>query len=203
MPPSALTDLGDPAEEIQRKIESMQAQQMQLLTQIKKQLAAMPPPIVARMAQDPAQAEREEKRQQLMNILAEIEKRISAENERPKKRYISPATREEVYALYYDRLRRKIESQGTTAFPALGGKKIYGELTMALTVNFNGQLLASEVMQSSGNLTLDRQAQSIASRSAPFGRFTPEMRRQADQIVVVSRFTFTRDDTLQTQMSQR
>jgi len=202
LPPSALTDLGDPAEEVQRKIASMQAQQMQLLTQIKKQLAAMPPPVVARLTQDPAQAEREEKRRQLMNILAEIEKRISAENERPKKRYVSPATREEVYALYYDRLRRKIESQGTTAFPALAGQKLYGELTMALTVNFDGQLLATEVMQTSGNLTLDRQAQSIAVRSGPFGRFTPEMRRQADQIVVVSRFTFTRDDTLQTQLSQ-
>jgi protein TonB len=176
---------------------------MQLLTQIKKQLAEMPPPMVARMAQDPALAEREEKRRQLMNILAEIEKRISAENERPRKRYISPATREEVYALYYDRLRRKIESQGTTAFPALAGQKLYGELTMALTVNATGQLLATEVMQSSGNLTLDRQAQSIAVRSAPFGRFTPEMLRQADQIVVVSRFTFTRDDTLQTQLSTR
>ena len=201
--PSALTDLADPADEVQRKIASMQAQQMQLLTQIKKQLAEMPPPMVARMAPDPAQAEREEKRRQLMNILAEIEKRISAENERPKKRYISPATREEVYALYYDHLRRKIESQGTTAFPALAGQKLYGELTMALTVNVNGQLLATEVMRTSGNLTLDRQAQSIALRSAPFGRFTPEMRRQADQIVVVSRFTFTRDDTLQTQLSQQ
>jgi protein TonB len=202
LPPSALTDLGDPAEVVQRKIESMQAQQMQLLTHIKQQLAAMPSPMVARMAQDPAQAEREEKRRQLVNILAEIEKRISAENERPKKRYISPATREEVYALYYDRLRRKIENQGTTAFPAFAGQKLYGALTMALTVNADGQLLATEVMQSSGNLTLDRQAQSIAVRSAPFGRFTPEMRRQADQIVVVSRFTFTRDDTLQTQLNQ-
>jgi protein TonB len=203
LPPSALTDFGDPAEETQRKIESMQAQQMQLLTQLKRQLAEMPPPIVARLAQTPAQVEREEKRLQLMSILAEIEKRINAENERPKKRYISPATREEVYALYYDRLRRKIESQGTTAFPALAGQKLYGELTMALTVNFNGQLLATEVMQTSGNLTLDRQAQRIALRSAPFGKFTPEMRRQADQIVVVSRFTFTRDDTLQTQLSQQ
>jgi len=203
LPPSALTDFGDPTEKVQRKIDSMQAQQMQLLTQIKKQLASMPPPVVARMAKDPAQAEREEKRRQLMNILAEIEKRISAENERPKKRYISPATREEVYALYYDRLRRKIESQGTTTFPVLAGQKLYGELTMALTVNFDGQLLATEVMQTSGNLTLDRQAQSIALRSGPFGRFTAEMRRQADQIVVVSRFNFSRDDTLQTRLSQR
>jgi protein TonB len=201
--PSALTDSGDPTEEVQRKIESMQAQQIQLLTQLKKQLAAMPPPVDARMANDRAQAKREEKRQQFIDILAEIEKRISAENERPEKRYVSPATQEDVYALYYDRLRRKIESQGTTAFPAHAGQKLYGELTMALTVNTNGQLLATEVMQTSGNLTLDRQAQSIAVRSAPFGRFTPEMQRQTDQIVVTSRFNFSRDDTLQTGVSQR
>ncbi len=203
LPPSALTDLGDPAEEVQRRIASMQAQQMQLLTQIRKQLTAMPPPMAARMTPDPAQAEREEKRQQLINILAEIDKRIRAENERPKKHYISPATREAVYALYYDQLRRKIESQGTTAFPALAGQKLYGELTMALTVDFEGQLMTSEVLQSSGSATLDRQAQSIAMRAAPFGRFVAEMRRRADQIVVVSRFTFARNDTLQTQLSPR
>ena len=201
--PPGRTDLADPAEEVQRRIASMQAQQMQLLTQIRKQLTAMPPPMAARMTPDPAQAEREEKRQQLINILAEIDKRIRAENERPKKHYITPATREAVYALYYDQLRRKIESQGTTAFPALAGQKLYGELTMALTVDFEGQLMTSEVLQSSGNATLDRQAQSIAMRAAPFGRFVAEMRRRADQIVVVSRFTFARNDTLKTQLSPR
>ena len=37
----------------------------------------------------------------------EIEKRVNEENARPKKRYISPATREAEYAIYYDSLRRK------------------------------------------------------------------------------------------------
>jgi len=202
LPPSALTDFVAPPEDVQRQIESMQAQQMQLLTQLKKQLAATPLHVDAQKAKEPAQSERDEKRRQLMNTLAEIEKRISTENERPKKRYVSPATQEDVYALYYDRLRRKIESLGTASFPALGGQKLYGELTMALTVNVDGQLLATEVMQTSGNLTLDRQAQSIAIRSAPFGSFTREMQRQAKEIVMVSRFNFSRDDTLQTRVSQ-
>jgi protein TonB len=148
-------------------------------------------------------AAREEKRRQLVKILGEIEKRISDENERPQKRYVSPATREEAYAVYYDRLRRSIESLGTTAFPSQAGQKLYGELTLALTVNSSGQLLVSEVLQSSGNPALDRQAQSIAARAGPYGRFSPAMLRQADQIVVVSRFTFARDDTLQTRMDGR
>ena len=202
LPPSALTDLGEAADAAQRQIDKLQSQQMQLLTQLKQQLAALPPE-VARMVKDPVDAALEEKRRQLVKILGEIEKRISEENERPQKRYISPATREEAYAVYYDRLRRKIESLGTTAFPSLAGQKLYGELTLALTVNAAGRLLVSEVLQSSGNPALDRQAQSIAARAGPYGRFSPAMLRQADQIVVVSRFTFARDDTLQTRMDGR
>ena len=202
LPPSALTDLGEAADAAQRQIDKLQSQQMQLLTQLKQQLAALPPE-VARMVKDPVDAAREEKRRQLVKILGEIEKRISEENERPQKRYVSPATREEAYAVYYDRLRRSIESLGTTAFPSLAGQKLYGELTLALTVNSSGQLLVSEVLQSSGNPALDRQAQSIAARAGPYGRFSPAMLRQADQIVVVSRFTFARDDTLLTRMDGR
>ena len=203
LPPSALTDLGDAAEDAQKKVEAMQEQQTQLLAQIKKQLATMPLPDPKVSANDPVQAEREEKRKQLIKILAEIEKRINEENARPKKRYISPATREEVYAVYYDSLRRKIEGKGTTNFPELAGKKLYGELTMIVTVNFDGRILATEVVETSGNLTLDRRAQAIVKGTGPFEKFTEAMRRKADQIVVVSRFKFTRDETLETTLTNR
>ena len=203
LPPSALTDLGDAAENEQRKLESMQQQQTQLLAQIRKQLASLPLPDPRVSTNDPVQAEREQKRKQLIKILAEIEKRINEENARPKKRYISPATRQEVYALYYDNLRRRIEDKGTTNFPELAGKKLYGQLTMIVTVNFDGRILDTEVVETSGNLTLDRRAQSIVKGTGPFEQFTAAMRRQADQIVVVSRFKFTRDETLETQLTNR
>jgi protein TonB len=203
LPPSAMTELGDVTEESQRHVEAMQAQQTQLLAQIKKQLASMPPPDLKRPANEPEQVEREEKRRALIKILAEIEKRINEENARPKKRYISPATREEVYALYYDQLRRKIEDRGTTHFPEQAGKKLYGELTMIVTVNFDGAILNTEVVVTSGNLTLDRRAQAIVRGTGPFERFSQAMRRKADQIVVVSRFKFTRDETLETRLTER
>lgn len=203
LPPSALMELGDASEDARRKVESLQEQQSQLLAQIRKALASMPPPDLLVPASNPAQAEREEKRRQLIKLLAEIEKRINEENARPKKRYISPATREEVYAVYYDELRHKIEDKGTVNFPEQAGKKLYGELTMVVTVNFDGRVLATEVVQTSGNLTLDRRAQSIVRGTAPFGRFSDAMRRSADQIVVVSRFRFTRDDSLETTLTNR
>ena len=203
LPPSALTDLGDAAEDAQKKVDAMQEQQTHLLAQVQKQLASLPPPESTVPSYDLVQAEREEKRKQLIKILAEIEKRIDEENARPKKRYISPATREEVYAVYYDSLRRKIEDRGTSHFPELAGKKLYGELTMIVTVNFDGRILTTEVAQTSGNLTLDRRARAIVKGSGPFEKFTDAMRRRADQIVVVSRFKFTRDETLETKLTGR
>jgi protein TonB len=203
LPPSALTEMGDATEDAQRKVDAMHEQQTLLLAQIKKQLAALPPPDPKQPSNNPEAVAREEKRKQLIKILAEIERRINEENARPKKRYISPATREEVYAVYYDSLRRKIEDRGTEQFPEAAGKKLYGELTMIVTVNFDGRVLETEVVETSGSLTLDRRAQAIAKGAGPFGRFNEAMRRRADQIVVVSRFKFTRDETLETKLTSR
>jgi protein TonB len=203
LPPSALTEMGDAAEDAQKKIEAMQDQQMMMLAQIKKMLAALPPPDPKQARSNPEALAREDKRRQLVKLLAEIERRINEENARPKKRYISPSTREEVYAVYYDTLRRKIEERGTQNFPEVAGKKLYGELTMVVTVNHDGKVLEAEIAETSGNLTLDRRARSIAQASGPFGRFSTEMRRKADQIVVVSRFKFTRDETLETKLTGR
>jgi protein TonB len=203
LPPSALTELGDSPEDAQRKIEAMQEQQMLLLGQVKKMLSALPPPDPKQPTSHPEAMAREDKRRQLIKILAEIERRINEENARPRKRYISPSTREEVYAIYYDGLRRKIEDKGTHNFPEVAGKKLYGELTMMVTVNFDGKVLEAEVAETSGNLALDRRARTIARAAGPFGRFTDAMRKQADQIVVVSRFKFTRDETLETKQLAR
>ena len=198
LPYSALTAVGNDFEDAQQKMDALQEQQTQLLAQLRQQLAALPPPDPRPASQSNASSEQEDKRRQLITLLAEIEKRINEENARPKKRFISPATREEVYAIYYDAMRRKVEDKGTDNFPEQGGKKLYGELTMIVTVNHDGRVLDTEIVQGSGNHLLDKRAQAIARAAGPFGSFNAEMRRQADQIAVVSRFKFTRDQTLET-----
>ena len=204
LPPALLSETGDDSEaEAQRKLKNLQEQQNLLLAQVKRQLAAMPLPDPRQAQVSPEQVEREQKRRQLIKLLAEIERRINQENARPKRRYVSPATREEVYAVYYDHLRRAIEDKGTENFPEAAGKKLYGELTMIVEVNADGRIHKIEMLESSGNRILDRRAEAIARSAAPFGRFSAAMRRQADQIVVVSRFKFTRDETLETRLSSK
>ncbi len=202
LPPSAVVETGDTVEEQARgSVQALQEQQLLMLAQVHSQLASLPPPDPKRVSQTPEQAAQEEKRRQLVKSLAEIERRINMENARPKKRYVSPATREKAYAVYYDSLRRAIEDKGTENFPSAGGKKLYGELTMIVTVNSDGRVLATEIVESSGNYTLDRRAEMIARASGPFGNFSDDMRREADQIVVVSRFRFTRDETVEARVS--
>lgn len=156
----------------------LERQQQLMLGQIRRQMA---------------QASEAEQRQ-----LAEIERRIQLENARPRTRYLGPSTREVVYAEYYDRLRRKIEAQGTRYFPTHLGRRLYGELTLILTVDANGRMVSTEVVGSSGQVELDRRARSIANSSAPFGGFSPAMKKEADQLAWVVRFTFSAEAGLQT-----
>ena len=201
LPPSALMETGDSNTDARKRIEQMQETQQQLLAQIRRELALLPMPDSQRDLGDPNEQAQEERRRQLVQLLAEIEKRINEENARPKKRYISPATREEVYAIYYDQLRRKIEARGTRSFPESQGRKLYGELTMNVTVDAQGRVVETEVVRSSGSTLLDRRAVAIVRAAAPFGAFSAAMRRNADQMVITSRFRFTREEGLETTLS--
>jgi len=201
LPPSALIELGEATEDARRRIDQMQEQQQQMLAQIRREMARLPPPDPRRDPGNPREREQEERRRQMLRQLAEIEKRINDENARPKKRYISPATREAVYAIYYDQLRRKIEERGTRDFPVHQGRKLYGELTMNVTIDARGHVVDADVVRPSQSRVLDKRAVAIVRAAAPYGPFTSAMRRQADQIVVTSRFRFTRDEGLETTMS--
>jgi protein TonB len=203
LPVAPTMELGDSADEARRRIDQLQQEQQQLLAQIRREIAALPPPDPRRDDGTPHERDQDERRRQLLRLLAEIEKRVNDENARPKKRYISPATREAVYALYYDALRRRVEERGTRDFPEFNGRKLYGELTMNVTVDAAGRVVEAEIVRPSKSRRLDQQAVAIVHAAAPFGAFSPAMRAQADQIVVTSRFRFTREDGLETTLSSR
>ncbi|WP_348752515.1 TonB family protein [uncultured Aquincola sp.] len=201
LPPTLEVRSGQDTDSHQRRIEQMQSQQQQLLAQVRRELAMLPPPDPQRDTGTADGDAQEDKRRQMLRLLAEIETRINQQNAEPRRRYVSPATREVTYATYYDRLRRRIEERGTQDFPRFQGRKLYGELTMNVTVDALGRVVEAEVLKSSGNRHLDQRAVAIVQAAAPFGRFNAAMLSEADQIVVTSRFRFTRDDGLETTLS--
>ena len=199
LPPGAEVRMGDAAEDSNRRIDRMQREQMQLLARLQREAATLPTESQFDEGTPEALAERE-RRRQVLKLLAEIERRIQEENARPRKRYISPATKEAVYALYYDSMRRRIETRGTEQFPEHQGQKLYGELTMNVTIDAEGKVVSADVIEPSGNRVLDQRAMAIVRQSAPYGVFTRAMRREADQLVVTSRFRFTREAGLATSL---
>ena len=202
LPPSLEAESGEHSDNARAQVERMQQQQQQLLARLQKEVATL----TAHDPQPEGQLDtraQEERRRQMLQTLGEIETRINEENERPRRRYISPATKEAVYAVYYDALRRRVEERGTRDFPTHQGRKLYGELTMNITIDAQGRLVDATVVRASGSKPLDQRAISIVQAAAPFGRFGEQMRRQADQIVVTSRFRFTRESGLSTTLSGR
>ena len=194
LPASVRNQTGQMEDAGKAQVVQMKQQQTALLAQIKQQLAlnaAKPSSTVSTLVnQDPQQ-------RQLLDMLAEIEKRINEQNARPRTRYVSPSTREVSYALYQSHMRRLIEERGTRFFPQANGQKLYGSLTLVVTVNARGKEISSQVLKSSGNTALDQAALDIASRAGPFGDFTREMKQEFDQLALVSRYTFKSNHTVQ------
>jgi protein TonB len=190
---SPTTRSGQSDNQVQQKIAEKEREQAELLTRTKQALTKLN--ASHNTSKDPSI---ERQRQQLINLLAQIEKRIQEENARPRKRYVSPSTQEASYARYYDLLRRKIEAKGSLDFPQSQGQKLYGALIMVITIDTRGQVISAEVSQGSGNPLLDFHAKQIARNAGPYGAFNDAMRREMDQLALVTRFSFDHNNTLQT-----
>jgi len=194
LPLSERRQTGQAEDASSARLRQLKQQQTAMLAQIKQQLSMnrLKPGTTAAES-----AEREQQQRQLLDTLAEIEQRINEQNARPRTRYVSPSTREVSYALYHDHMRRLIEEHGTRFFPQAQGHKLYGSLTLVLTVNARGQVISSQILKSSGQAELDKQALALAGNAGPFGPFTNEMKREFDQLAMVSRYTFKRNQTVQ------
>ena len=202
LPPAPRAESGEAAVEVTpRNDVPLPDERRLLIAQIEQRIAqlqsAEPQPERAVAADEPQPDTPEEQRRRLVTLMAEIERSLNEDAAGPKRRLVSPATREAVYAVYYDALRRRIEEKGTLNFPQAAGKKLYGELTMLITVDSRGRVLATNVVQSSGNPALDRRAEAIVRAAGPFDSFEEAMRAKGEQILVESRFRFTRDETLE------
>ena len=72
---------------------------------------------------------------------------------------------------------------------------------MNVSVDAEGRVVETEVVRASSSKQLDGRAVAIVRAAAPYGPFSAAMRQKADQLVITSRFRFTRDDALETTLS--
>jgi protein TonB len=197
-------ETGESVKATQRRIAELVQRQENLLTQVKKSNFTAAP-VTEKDKPDPNRtgADLVETSKAIARSAAEITQRIEDENKRPKKTFISPSTRAVGYANYYMEMTRRIEEIGTLNFPQVNGRKIYGQVVISIPVYQDGSIYTKEggvtVDRSSGNPALDKAALEIVRRSAPFGRFPPNMlsAERNDLWVVTTTFKFARNDHLE------
>jgi protein TonB len=198
---------GDSIKALQRRIAELEQQQQKVLTQA-RQSRFNAAPMAQHDKPDPSRngADLLDTSSPIARMQAEITQRISDENKRPKKTFISPSTREVGYAMYYKAMQKRVEEIGTLNFPQQNGHKLYGELVVYIPIFQDGSIYEKEggprIERSSGNRALDQAALAIVRRSAPFGKFPANMRStdKDDLWIVVTRFKFTREEKLQAEL---
>ena len=190
LPPMPTEARGDSDTEAHRQIEQMLQEEQQLLLQKQAELALMPHPDPNKPNLTPHERSELEHYLQAQRLLGEIAARVQEQNTRPRRAYVSPATREAVYAIYFDTVRRRIEDVGTRNYPTQGGRKLRGSLMLNLTVNARGEVIEVDIKQSSGQRVLDQRAGAIARQAGPFGKFTAAMLKQTDEITFTWQFKF-------------
>jgi protein TonB len=200
---------GDSIKALQRRIAQLEQQQKNVLTQV-RQSGFTSAPVAEQDKPDPSRngADMLETSRAIARQTAEITQRISDQNKRPKKTFISPSTRGVGYAMYYKAMQKRVEEVGTLSFPQQSGRKLYGELVMYIPVFQDGSIYEKEggprIERSSGNRALDQAALGIVRRAAPFGKFPANMRStdKDDLWIVITTFTFTREGKLETELRQ-
>ena len=201
---------GDNIKAARRRVAELE-QQQKVLAQNTKQTRTSAPKTTPQESPNPtpptpAAPDDNENSRALARAEAEINRQIEDYNKRPRKTQITPSTREVGYAMYYSQLQKRIESIGTLNFPQQNGKKLYGELVIYIPVFQDGTIYDKEggprVERPSGNPALDEAALRIVRRAAPFGRFPDNMRTTGKDDVweIITRFKFTRDDAVQTEL---
>ena len=203
------TDDGDSVRSAQRKITELEDRQRKLLAQLtdKSNFATQLTNDLEKLKEEPQPdaPDIQETSKAFARREAEIAKNVEEYNKRPKKTQITPSTREVGYAMYYKALQDRVEKMGTLNFPQQDGKKLYGELVIYIPVYQDGTIYDKDggprVERSSGNAALDQAALRIVARSAPFGKFPPNMRSTDKEDVweIITRFKFTREDSLRTE----
>ncbi len=126
---------------------------------------------------------------------AQLQARLDAQQRAyakiPREKFITARTREYKYAAYMEAWRRKVEAIGRLNYPAEARRQgLSGSLRLSVRIAPDGSLIDSVLRRSSGHAVLDRAAQDIVRLAAPYAPFPPDIREEADILVITRTWQF-------------
>ena len=188
----------------QRRQRSLEAQQQELLAQMRRSQASVAPSTPRQPdAEDPAVRADGRDMADLalaaMRLQAEIDRRIEEYQTRPRKKFIGANATEYRFAQYEEDWRAKIERVGTLNYPAEARGRIYGNLQLTVTLRPDGTVESVYLDRSSGLTVLDRAAVRIVKMATPFAAFPADIRRDTDLLTITRTWFFGKGDKIWTE----
>ena len=184
---------GETLEAARARVEQLQQQQAQRLALLERGEFAVATPERQTPTQQPDVGTADSTLDVLARLQAEIAKRISDYQKRPRRHHFMPSTSEYRYARYVEDWRSWVERIGNEHYPEDARGRIYGALRMTVVIGSDGRLVQAVIDKSSGSAVLDRAARHIVKLSAPFPPFPPEIARDTDILEITRTWTFTND----------
>lgn len=137
---------------------------------------------------------------EIARLEAQIDKRLSMYEKMPKRRFIGARTQEYRFAQYVEDWRAKVERIGNLNYPEAARRdKIYGKLTLTVSIRSDGSVESIEVNRPSGQRILDASAIRIVKLSAPFAPFPPDIKKDTDVLSITRTWIFTSTDKLESE----
>jgi protein TonB len=193
---------GSDLSEARRRVADLEAQQQQMLTQLRSQKAVanenrrndpLPtpaPPTTSGL--DLATAALN-----LARLEGQIARQIEDYNKRPRKKFIGARVEEYRFAQYVEDWRQKVERIGNLNYPQAAKGRHYGSLVLTVIIRSDGSLDRVEINRSSGQKILDEAARRIVEMAAPYAAFPDAIRRDTDILEITRTWSFTSSDRLQ------
>ncbi len=128
---------------------------------------------------------------EIAKLSAAIEKQEEERAKRPKKKFLTAATKESSSAPYMYRWVERVERIGNLNYPdAVKRNKLSGALMMSVGIFKNGEIESVEILESSGFAVLDDAAKRIVTLSGPFEPMTGELGQETDILYITRTWEF-------------
>lgn len=127
----------------------------------------------------------------IASLNAELRRKLEAQSQRPRRKFISASTKEYKYAAYMESWRAKVERVGNLNYPDEARKnRLSGSLILDVALNADGSVNQITVRRTSGSKILDDAAVRIVELSSPFAPFPPQISKETDILHITRTWQF-------------
>lgn len=125
-------------------------------------------------------------------LSAQIQRRLANKSKRPRRKFISAATREYRFAAYMEAWRSKVERLGNLNYPPeVRERKLSGSLILDVALLPDGNIDSVSIKRSSNSPVLDKAAIKIVRMAAPYAKFPDSFRNETDILHITRTWRFS------------